>query len=152
MRVMSLALIGAVSGYSMQGLRLGTGGSIMKMRRAALSKVTCPRMDISFDEAGEFGTTDYTLTFKKDGSTISPWHDVPLEAGPGLYNMLTEIPKMTLKKMEVATSVAGNPIMQDEKKGKARLYHGPIFWNYGCLADVGGPQRQGRRRCWRRFR
>ena len=40
--------------------------------------------------------------------------------------------------------------MQDEKKGKARLYHGPIFWNYGCLpqtwedpnvkgdADVGG--------------
>ena len=44
----------------------------------------------------------------------------------------------------------GNPIKQDEKKGKARLYHGPIFWNYGCLpqtwedpnvkgdADVGG--------------
>ena len=50
----------------------------------------------------------------------------------------------------MATKVEGNPIMQDEKKGKARLYHGPIFWNYGCLpqtwedpnvkgdADVGG--------------
>merc|ERR1712070_253507 len=54
----------------------------------------------------------------------------------GLYNMLTEIPKMTLKKMEVATKVEGNPIMQDEKKGKARLYHGPIFWNYGCLPQT----------------
>ena len=26
--------------------------------------------------------------------------------------------------------------MQDEKKGKARLYHGPIFWNYGCLPQT----------------
>ena len=52
--------------------------------------------------------------------------------------------------LQIATKVEGNPIMQDEKKGKARLYHGPIFWNYGCLpqtwedpnvkgdADVGG--------------
>ena len=112
----------------------------------------------------------------QDGKTISPWHDIPLEAGDGMYNFVCEIPKMSLKKMEVrpgaplnrpqpqslwvprahapswqvATKVAGNPIMQDEKKGKARLYHGPIFWNYGCLpqtwedpnvkgdADVGG--------------
>ena len=120
----------------------------------------------------------------QDGKTISPWHDVPLEAGDGMYNFVCEIPKMTLKKMEVslcaagaplcphsrrsrwvagvprahtcylswqvATKVEGNPIMQDEKKGKARLYYGPIFWNYGLLpqtwedpnvkgdADVGG--------------
>merc|ERR1719373_1055378 len=105
---------------------------------------------IELDEAGEFGTTDYSMTFKSGDKVISPWHDLPLEAGDGLYNMLTEIPKMTLKKMEVATKIEGNPIMQDEKKGKARLYHGPIFWNYGCLpqtwedpnvkgdADVGG--------------
>ena len=118
------------------------------------------------------------------------WHDFPLELEGGLYNMLTEIPKvrssapahasypllsalesgvptvlplpltrclhlaplsqMSLKKMEVDTKAEGNPIKQDEKKGKARLYHGPIFWNYGCLpqtwedpnvkgdADVGG--------------
>ena len=37
---------------------------------------------------------------------------------------------------QVATKVEGNPIMQDEKKGKARLYHGPIFWNYGCLPQT----------------
>merc|ERR1712050_264887 len=35
-----------------------------------------------------------------------------------------------------ATKIEGNPIMQDEKKGKARLYHGPIFWNYGCLPQT----------------
>merc|ERR1719199_916518 len=94
------------------------------------------RMAITFEEAGEFGTTDYTMTFKADGKVISPWHDIPLEAGDGLYNMLTEIPKMTLKKMEVDTKGEGNPIKQDEKKGKARLYHGPIFWNYGCLPQT----------------
>ena len=83
-------------------------------------------------------------------AVVSPWHDMPLELEGGLYNMLTEIPKMTFKKMEVDTKAEGNPIKQDEKKGKARLYHGPIFWNYGCLpqtwedpnvkgdADVGG--------------
>merc|ERR1719261_2138816 len=115
----------------------------------AYSRVVNPRM-ITLEEAGEFGTTDYSMTFKKGDKVISPWHDIPLEAGDGLYNMLTEIPKMSLKKMEVATKAENNPIMQDEKKGKARLYHGPIFWNYGCLpqtwedpnvkgnADVGG--------------
>jgi len=107
-------------------------------------------MDVTLEESGEFGTTDFTMSFKSGGKTVSPWHDMPLELEGGMYNMLTEIPKMTFKKMEVATKVAGNPIMQDEKKGKARLYHGPIFWNYGCLpqtwedpnvkgdADVGG--------------
>merc|ERR1711988_1317641 len=85
---------------------------------------------------GEFGTTEYVMSFKVDGKSYSPWHDAPLELEGGLYNMLTEIPKMTLKKMEVATKVEGNPIMQDEKKGKARLYHGPIFWNYGCLPQT----------------
>ena len=94
------------------------------------------RMSIATEESGEFGTTDYTMTFKSGGKTISPWHDAPLELDGGMYNMLTEIPRMTLKKMEVATKVAGNPIMQDEKKGKARLYHGPIFWNYGCLPQT----------------
>merc|ERR1719199_644223 len=94
------------------------------------------RMAITFEEAGEFGTTDYSMTFMEDGKVISPWHDIPLEAGDGLYNMLTEIPKMTLKKMEVDTKSEGNPIKQDEKKGKARLYHGPIFWNHGCLPQT----------------
>jgi len=93
-------------------------------------------MDVALEEAGEFGTTDYSMTFKSGDKVVSPWHDAPLELEGGLYNMLTEIPKMTLKKMEVDTKAPGNPIKQDEKKGKARLYHGPIFWNYGCLPQT----------------
>ena len=87
-------------------------------------------------ESGEFGTTGFVMAFEENGKPVSPWHDIPLEAGGGLYNMLTEIPRMTDKMMEMATKVENNPIMQDEKKGKARLYHGPIYWNYGCLPQT----------------
>jgi len=92
--------------------------------------------DVTLEEMGEFGTTDYSMCFKSGDKTMSPWHDAPLTLDGGMYNMLTEIPKMTLEKMEVDTKSPGNPIKQDEKKGKARLYHGPIFWNYGCLPQT----------------
>merc|ERR1719183_3033345 len=112
------------------------GYSLNGAVRQPVRAVRSVRMAITTETTGEFGTTDFVMTFKEGDEVISPWHDIPLEAGDGLYNMLTEIPKMTLKKMEVATKVEGNPIMQDEKKGKARLYHGPIFWNYGCLPQT----------------
>jgi len=90
----------------------------------------------STEQSGETGTASFRLNFKgEDGSTISPWHDVPLTEGDA-YNMVVEIPKMTKPKMEVATKEEGNPIAQDEKKGKLRDYHGPIFWNYGCLPQT----------------
>ena len=38
--------------------------------------------------------------------------------------------------MEVSTKETNNPIAQDIKKGKLRDYHGPIFWNYGCLPQT----------------
>jgi inorganic pyrophosphatase len=91
---------------------------------------------VTLEEAGDFGTADYSMAFKEDGKAVSPWHDMPLELDGGLYNMLTEIPKMSKEKMEVDTKAPGNPIKQDEKKGKPRLYHGPIFWNYGCLPQT----------------
>jgi inorganic pyrophosphatase len=53
-----------------------------------------------------------------------------------MLNLVTEIPKMTKAKMEVATKEEGNPIAQDIKKGKLRDYHGPIFWNYGCIPQT----------------
>jgi inorganic pyrophosphatase len=53
-----------------------------------------------------------------------------------LVDQVVEIPKMTKAKMEVATKEEYNPIAQDIKKGKLRDYHGPIFWNYGCLAQT----------------
>ena len=41
------------------------------------------RREEELEESGEFGTTDYAMTFKADGKVISPWHDIPLEAGEG---------------------------------------------------------------------
>ena len=86
----------------------------------------------STSEVGEAATESFRLQFKEDGSTISPWHDIPLMGEGGGYNMVVEIPKMTKAKMEVATKEESNPIAQDIKKGKLRDYHGPIFWNYGA--------------------
>jgi inorganic pyrophosphatase len=75
------------------------------------------------------------LNFQRDGQTISPWHDIPLKDGE-FYNAVIEIPKYTRAKMEVATKETSNPIAQDIKKGKLRDYHGPIFWNYGCIPQT----------------
>jgi len=77
------------------------------------------------------------------------------------FNFVNEIPKNTKAKMEVSTKEQFNPIAQgnhgcsvivkqsltavnllvvdrpaDIKKGKLRDYHGPIFWNYGCLPQT----------------
>jgi len=85
---------------------------------------------------GELGTEEFKMDFSEADKPISPWHNIPLEAGNGLYNMVTEIPKMTKAKMEIDTKADFNPIKQDMKKGKVRYYHGPIFWNYGCLPQT----------------
>ena len=53
-----------------------------------------------------------------------------------MVNLITEIPKMSKAKMEVNTKDENNPIAQDIKKGKLRDYHGPIFWNYGCVPQT----------------
>ncbi|CAE7235494.1 PGM1 [Symbiodinium sp. CCMP2592] len=107
---------------------------------------------------GDPGTKDFQLSFKRQtpqtekaqstaGMTqtptqkaeiekiksVSPWHDFPLNAGPGQFYFVTEIPKMTTAKFEVQLELEGNPIMQDTKKGKPRHYAGPMFWNYGML-------------------
>jgi inorganic pyrophosphatase len=89
----------------------------------------------STEVVGETATESFRLKFKGESGTISPWHDIPLKEGDN-YNMVVEIPKMTKAKMEVATKEENNPIAQDIKKGKLRDYHGPIFWNYGCLPQT----------------
>eukprot|EP00595_Chromulina_sp_UTEXLB2642_P001784 CAMPEP_0196761794 /NCGR_PEP_ID=MMETSP1095-20130614/1089_1 /TAXON_ID=96789 ORGANISM="Chromulina nebulosa, Strain UTEXLB2642" /NCGR_SAMPLE_ID=MMETSP1095 /ASSEMBLY_ACC=CAM_ASM_000446 /LENGTH=249 /DNA_ID=CAMNT_0042111753 /DNA_START=26 /DNA_END=771 /DNA_ORIENTATION=- len=92
---------------------------------------------ISTKVIGEVSTTSYRLLFTNDDKTISPWHDIPLiDKSTGLYNFITEIPKYTKAKLEVSTKEESNPIAQDIKKGKLRDYHGPIFWNYGCLPQT----------------
>lgn len=89
------------------------------------------------EQSGESQTESFRLNFKgEDGAAISPWHDIPVSAGDGTYNMVVEIPKYSKAKMEVATKEDKNPIAQDIKKGNLRDYHGPIFWNYGCLPQT----------------
>mmetsp|Transcript_3062 Transcript_3062/g.6579 ORF Transcript_3062/g.6579 Transcript_3062/m.6579 type:complete len:277 (-) Transcript_3062:302-1132(-) len=91
---------------------------------------------VSTEVVGEEATESFRLAFKGEDGAISPWHDIPLKGSGDSYNMLVEIPKMTKAKMEVATKEENNPIAQDIKKGKLRDYHGPIFWNYGCLPQT----------------
>eukprot|EP01036_Dinobryon_divergens_P032880 gene32880-42557_t len=86
-------------------------------------------------QVGEVATTEFRIQFSTDGKQISPWHDIPLKDGE-FFNFINEIPKYTKAKMEVATKEPLNPIAQDIKKGKLRDYHGPIFWNYGCLPQT----------------
>eukprot|EP00607_Mallomonas_marina_P006438 CAMPEP_0182427224 /NCGR_PEP_ID=MMETSP1167-20130531/16026_1 /TAXON_ID=2988 /ORGANISM="Mallomonas Sp, Strain CCMP3275" /LENGTH=235 /DNA_ID=CAMNT_0024609305 /DNA_START=176 /DNA_END=883 /DNA_ORIENTATION=+ len=92
-------------------------------------------MAISSTASGEVGTTEFRVNFKRDDAAISPWHDISLKDGD-LFNFVNEIPKYTKAKMEVSTKEESNPIAQDMKKGKLRDYHGPIFWNYGCLPQT----------------
>lgn len=91
---------------------------------------------ISTETTGAADTEEFRVFFNKDGKKISPWHDIPLKAEGQTFNFITEIPKFTKAKMEVATKEAMNPISQDMKKGKLRFYHGPIFWNYGLLPQT----------------
>lgn len=103
--------------------------------RPAFSTLTS-LFGVSTEVAGEAATESFRLKFKGEEGPLSPWHDIPLKGAGDSYNMVVEIPKMTKAKMEVATKEEGNPIAQDIKKGKLRDYHGPIFWNYGCLPQT----------------
>jgi inorganic pyrophosphatase len=78
------------------------------------------------------------MTFHENDNQISPWHDIPLKTGQkeGIYNFICEIPKYTKPKMEINTKENFNPIEQDIKDEKPREYHGPIYWNYGCLPQT----------------
>merc|ERR1719353_1362132 len=113
-----------------------TARSLTSRRIPLAMASTVATGDVATEISGEVGTESYRLNFKANGAAISPWHDLPLGGEGGVYNMLTEIPKYSKAKMEVATKEPNNPIAQDIKKGKLRDYHGPIFWNYGCLPQT----------------
>eukprot|EP00929_Paragymnodinium_shiwhaense_P008657 TRINITY_DN112620_c0_g1_i1.p1 TRINITY_DN112620_c0_g1~~TRINITY_DN112620_c0_g1_i1.p1 ORF type:complete len:330 (+),score=82.74 TRINITY_DN112620_c0_g1_i1:71-991(+) len=109
----------------------------LQLRGSPLAAVAADVAQVKTEIRGEEGTESFRRFFLEDGKEISPWHDLPLETGtPGEYWMVTEIPKNTKPKMEIATKEPFNPISQDTKKGKLRDYHGPIFWNYGYLPQT----------------
>nr|ABR17648.1 unknown [Picea sitchensis] len=96
------------------------------------------RPDIETKEEGTPQTLDYRIFFfEKSGKKISPWHDIPLQLGDGVFNFVAEIPKESSAKMEIATEEPYTPIKQDTKKGKLRYYPYNINWNYGLLHKHG---------------
>ncbi|XP_047324576.1 soluble inorganic pyrophosphatase 6, chloroplastic-like [Impatiens glandulifera] len=92
---------------------------------------------LQIKEDGQPETLDYRVFFQdQSGKNISPWHDIPLHLGDGVYNFIVEIPKESSAKMEVATDEVFTPIKQDTKKGKLRYYPYNINWNYGLLPQT----------------
>eukprot|EP00548_Thalassiothrix_antarctica_P005055 CAMPEP_0194135136 /NCGR_PEP_ID=MMETSP0152-20130528/5219_1 /TAXON_ID=1049557 /ORGANISM="Thalassiothrix antarctica, Strain L6-D1" /LENGTH=316 /DNA_ID=CAMNT_0038831205 /DNA_START=19 /DNA_END=969 /DNA_ORIENTATION=+ len=94
---------------------------------------------------GEEDTLEYRIVSKcETGKVVSLWHDISLthidpetKKDTDYLNFVCEIPKFTRKKYEIATEEIGNPIKQDEKKGKLREFKkGDIFFNYGCLPQT----------------
>lgn len=125
------AIAFSINSQSRTASRASLRPFLYKRNYAAAALFSC-----TIEETGEAATTDFRVNFKgEDGKALSPWHDIPYMDGDN-YNMVVEIPKMTKAKMEVATKESNNPISQDVKKGKLRDYHGPIFWNYGCLPQT----------------
>ncbi|XP_008787749.2 soluble inorganic pyrophosphatase 6, chloroplastic-like isoform X2 [Phoenix dactylifera] len=109
----------------------------LRSRRHFLAPAALHRHDVQIQEEGQPETLDYRVFFLDgSGKKISPWHDVPLQLGDGVFNVIVEIPKDTSAKMEVATDEPHTPIKQDIKKGKLRYYPYNINWNYGLLPQT----------------
>uniref|UniRef100_A0A2P2KX98 inorganic diphosphatase n=2 Tax=Rhizophora mucronata TaxID=61149 RepID=A0A2P2KX98_RHIMU len=93
--------------------------------------------DLRIKEEGQPETLDYRVFFlDNSGKRVSPWHDIPLHFGDGVFNFVVEIPRESSQKMEVATDEQFTPIKQDTKKGKLRYYPYSINWNYGLLPQT----------------
>jgi len=97
-------------------------------------------MSYTSKTVGELGTTDYRLFFEKDGTRISPFHDIPLYAdeAKGIFNMVVEIPRDTKAKLEINKAESFNPLKQDIKDGKLRYveYKNGYMWNYGAFPQT----------------
>merc|ERR1719331_1176572 len=83
---------------------------------------------------GEPKSLDFRVQFHYNDNgqlkQISPWHDIPLFSSDGYLHMITEIPKFSCAKFEIATGEPFNPIKQDVKNGKLRDF------NYGAFPQT----------------
>jgi len=90
---------------------------------------------------GEPKSLDFRVQFHYNDNgqlkQISPWHDIPLFSPDGYVHMVTEIPKFSRAKFEIATGEPFNPIKQDTKNGKLREYkYGDMCFNYGAFPQT----------------
>jgi inorganic pyrophosphatase len=99
--------------------------------------------DYEVKEIGSKYSVDFKSYATKDGKILSYFHDIPLDlnAETKEVNMVVEIPRWTNAKFEIDTTLPGNPIVQDTKKGQVRFvknlfpYRGYIH-NYGALPQT----------------
>ena len=102
--------------------------------------------DLRYHTRNVEGADDRVRHFLFHGEKgLSAWHDIPLRnEGDELdvFNSVIEIERATTMKMEVETTMAGNPIVQDQKKDKKtgelklRHYALPTLFNYGQLPQT----------------
>ncbi|KAF8115732.1 hypothetical protein N665_0025s0189 [Sinapis alba] len=110
---------------------------VLKSKKRPFSCNAIYNPQVKVQEEGQSETLDYRVFFlDSSGKKVSPWHDIPLTLGDGVFNFIVEIPKESKAKMEVATDEASTPIKQDTKKGKLRYYPYNINWNYGLLPQT----------------
>uniref|UniRef100_A0A2N9J0Z1 inorganic diphosphatase n=1 Tax=Fagus sylvatica TaxID=28930 RepID=A0A2N9J0Z1_FAGSY len=115
---------------------LRPASSLVSKRLFTCRAIFNPEVQI-IKEEGQPQTLDYRLFFvDSSGKKVSPWHDIPLQLGGGVFNFIVEIPKESSAKMEIATDEPYTPIKQDTKKGKLRYYPYNINWNYGLLPQT----------------
>ncbi|MBA0572658.1 hypothetical protein Golob_002984 [Gossypium lobatum] len=106
--------------------RCSNGLRFNNVRRSSKRLFSCNAIynpQVQIKQEGQPETLDYRVFFEDtSGKKISPWHDVPLHLGDGVFSFIVEIPKESSAKMEVATDEPYTPIKQDTKKGKLRYY------------------------------
>ncbi len=94
---------------------------------------------VNLVQSGVFGTLSWRGSFVRDGKVISPWHDIcirPSGRSDDFYSFVNEIPAGSYEKIEVSTDEPWNPLKQDAKKGKPRLYGLKTPFNYGCFPQT----------------
>ncbi|XP_047981729.1 soluble inorganic pyrophosphatase 6, chloroplastic-like isoform X2 [Salvia hispanica] len=120
-------------------------GRLLTQRRRLFTCNAIHNPQVQIKEEGQPESFDYRVFFVDNSgkkfvwwylTQISPWHDIPLHLGDGVFNFIVEIPKESSAKMEVATDEVYTPIKQDTKKGKLRYYPYNINWNYGLLPQT----------------
>ncbi|KAB1212139.1 Soluble inorganic pyrophosphatase 1, chloroplastic [Morella rubra] len=78
--------------------------------------------EVQIKEEGQSESPEYRVFLvDRSGKKVSPWHDIPLRLGNGIFNFVVEIPKDTRAKMEVATDEPYTPIKPRHKEGKTSL-------------------------------
>ncbi len=117
--------------------------------------------DTKLKEDGQFGTLGWSLSFQdRSGGALSPWHDVPLgvkgdplshesaelddgstasaRSGGLSVNVVFEIPKGRMEKLEMVKEAPNNPIRHVPTHDNAPRYlkYGVTPFNYGFLPQT----------------